>query len=251
MKMKRVEIEIESPRRYTEVAHFVDQKGFCDDIEKTREWLKIVPGEYLVSEYRIVELDRLVVSYREGVLTISELCIGIRDYCRDSSLLLPKIDRTLSLVLENADMLAMKYHKNRLYVQVAVAAIMTNVVTDNDYKTTQIISMDKSELRQLADELDSSYSNYFGGGDEKLLAIRIDPETTKDDLVDTFKNMKKYGYVSSNKHDTLSKIHRDRDWYWKNLYGKKPNQIANDGDSTVTYEDVTKAIARYRKFLEA
>lgn len=250
MKMKRVEIEIESPRRYTEVAHFVDQKGFCDDIERTREWLEIVPGEYQVSEYGIVELDKLLGAYRARALTISERCFGIRDYCRDNGLLFPKIDRTLSLVLENAEMLAMKYHKNRLYVQVAVAVIMTNVVTDYDYKTTQIISMDKSELRQFADELESSYSNYFGGGDEKLLAIRIDPETTKDDLVDTFKNMKKYGYVFRNKYDTLSKIQRDRDWYWKSLEGKKPNQIADDGDGTAIYEDVSKAIARYRKFLE-
>ena len=256
MKMNRVEIKIESLRRFTEVAHFVDQRGFVEYVEKVRDWLKIVPGKYQVGEYGVAELDKLVAAYRADMLTLSELCLAIRDCCRGNNLLFPKVDRVLALVLENAETLAMKYKKNRLYVHVGVAAILTNVVTDNDYKTTQIIDLNKSELRQLADELDSSYSEYFAGAEETLLAIRIDPETTKDELIDTFKFIKdrEMGYMSSSHPDTLSRVKRNRDWYWENLNGKKPNQIFNqicrDDDDNTTYDDVSKGIAGYRKFLE-
>lgn len=251
--MNRVEIKIESPRRFTEVAHFVDQRGFWDDIEEVRRRLMIVPGEYLVNDYGILELDRLVGAYRSNMLTLSELCIGVQDYCRDNQLLFPKIDRVLALVLEKAELLAMKYRKNRLYVQVAVAAILTNTVTDFDYKPAQIIHLNKSELKQLADELESSYSEYFNGGkEESLLAIRIDPETTKDELVDTFKNLKKYfpEYLSSSHPDTLAKAKRDRDWYFENLGGKTPKEIYSGDDNAVDYDTVNKAISRYKKFLE-
>lgn len=255
MSIKRVEIQIESNRRFTEIASLVDKPGFLEEIESVRNWLKIEPGKYEPKIYGIRRLDELTQCYREGELTVSELCFAVQDYCLDNSLLFPKVDRVFSLSLENAGLLAVKYGKNRLYIQPIVSAIFTNAVGENDYKTTQLLHMNSSDLRQLADELDSGYSDGIQGKEEKLLAIRVDPETSMDDLADTFKYINKYksDYFTSTHSDTLSEVKRDRDWYWKEKLGKKSAQIfrdLDDSDTTSDYTIVSKGIAKYKKLLE-
>lgn len=255
--MNRVKIEIDdeaSPRRFTDVALFVDQPGFVEDLEQVRKILKIKSGRYQVGVYGIEEVDRLACSYKTGTLSISQFCLGVSDYCINHNLSFPRVDGVMALARKHAEILAKKYRRESLYVPVAIVAIVENVVSERDYQPTQIIHLDKQSLRHLADEL--------GGFEEMSLlairehasyAIRVDSETAQEDLLEAFRFIRKYYLkdIVSSRSDTISNVRRDRDWYWEEITKHGYNRIFKEkGEGVDSWDGVRKGIKQYIKALK-
>lgn len=127
-------------------------------------------------------------------------------------------------------------------------AIVCGVIPEGIYRTTYW-------------EIDPDNQPYLAKGDFTRAAIFVTPQSTDDDVLKTFRLLKKnlfkdpewYPLAFTEKtNDTLSSIKQTRDWYWLNHPSaglKRKGYLKIADDFKVPRNTVVTAIRDYKEFL--
>lgn len=265
MQMNMVEVEISDARRYTQVVALVDRNDFLDDICSIRERLQITSYPYVVGKYADVEANNLAQAYKKGLMTISEFCLALKELCLEKNLVFADLDKKLAMVNIYAESMVNKYRRERTFVPVVIAVILTNLIYDDDFRSTSILSLDDATVKQIARDLeDSAIKN------KRIMTIQVSRESTVDEVKRTLLFIKRYyfhvskgdgddeltqiydeNHSTTDYPDTISNIIRDRAWYWMHQSGMGYKSIwkASKDNRTDNWQGVKIAIDRYARHL--
>lgn len=262
MSIPYIKITIKNPRRYTQVAFFVDRDDFLKDIVTVRKRLKITTLPYTFSKLPYAEANNVVDYYHRGIASIYDVSECFKDICTKEHIWLTDLSRPLATAVAFAESLLRKYNKGRLYLPVALSAILTGVIRDDDFSSTRIVTIGKKDAQRIMDEFED---------DETIIAIQVNRESKPVEVKDVFAAIQAYyfgekkpntdlvGLISDNAShdklpDTISNIDRDRRWYWQNKNGLSYKKIwmqSPRNERTYDESGVIKAINQYKDRLTA
>lgn len=242
IKIDHVVIEIKDNWRHCLVAWLVDRDDFLKDIKKARTELGLAKGLIRyddVREWLHKELEK------ERGETPDPLSGGNR-------YLFPK---TKSEKI-TADLLK-KYHRSPLYFETIRYVILAGKVTDTEFSRTAFCQVLPQDYQMI--NTDQGITNLVEH-DQPVMAIIISPETKLKEVVGIFQKEVPYlrtEYIASYLKgkrippDIISKIKRDRRWYWLHRQGMSYNDIfKKEGKKLLTRDGVVKAIKRYQRKLK-
>ena len=232
MKIKPIDIKIRNNWKYGEIAFLVDREDFLKDSEKTRKKLglkKLIPyknlDRWLSNQYDQETKDYLIESRKFSRGTVYSLPKG-------------KIDLTIEKFLE-------KYRKPQTFFLPIRSAILSGIVTDEEYSSTAYCDILYPEIPI----------------QDPKIAIIINPETKLPEIEELFKTrvkktIEEYStYILKSKRgffDTVSNIKRDRRWHWLKNKGLSYSQIQQKAEKEgepITRDGVIKAIKQYKERL--
>jgi len=246
--MTQIEIEIEDPKKFANVAFLVDKADFLEDAAKLRQkWVQnslVVPYEKYYDWYsnkfhkpsKILfkkhheELAKYQNKYR---FKVGE---GIPAQAKKE---LERVYRILPQWDFHFDMLHLtsKYHRPRFFVRVAIVATVCGKVTDKDYESVYINTTPMGIPISIS-PIAPAYPWLLE------FELRFSPWTKETEIVEAFRSFKNseksfeyyekvWGKILN--PDTISNIKRDREWYWRNLDGKNYKDIAIADNKGVKY----------------
>lgn len=245
-------INIESDKRFGEVAFLVDRDDFIADVKKIRKKLGI---NKLLSRQEAEKLWNKQHPVPAGSKTIYPFW---KNSAIEKEL---EIDKDVKKLLK-------KYKKSWDFYNVIKYSISCGCVEDIDYADRPriqgeflIYGGEENKPCYYALPLPRDKIELFKNIntdiklDETEAAIIVNPETKIEDLAACFRLLKKdveKNYPCWKTPDTISNIKRDRDWYWLKKktglgYGKAFNLIENR--KGITHEAFIKAIQQYKKRL--
>lgn len=221
-KFKRVEIDIEDKRQFAQLAFLFDNFSLIEEIQKVREEFHI-SSELQNSDFFGKATDKELSSIRMFDLGTSDK-------------ILKDDDRKFRIkFFKRVYLLRNKFEYPPQFDDAIIQAILFNKV--RSLKSTQAV-LHHSDVNQSLE-----------------MTIVITPISTKAEVLEAFSqatslmhDYKKYHPISKKikmKKGTLEDIERDRDWYWKNINGRSPHQIAIEDNGGLDYYNEIKKQMRY------
>lgn len=236
MSIKPIDIQIEDNKKFGLVAFLVDRKDFLEGIEYIRNRLGIkIP--YVLPDFPFEEAKYIVKAYKNGLFTINEAKSALDDFCLQKKIHLSKLDKILNMASIQAEGLLKTYKKNRLYFPIMLASILVGNIHWADFSSTYMLELDpQNDPAEIIKILCS---------DHKKTAIVVTPESTPQEVRETFNHLRKYYFgtqkvkkddalaqyyeeiIPKNKlPDTFTNIKKTRELYWRNKNGESYLEIA-------------------------
>jgi len=259
----KIDIEIKDNRKFAEVAFLVDREDFQADIKEVRKTIELSKFPYVFPTYPYEEANKLAGFYKKGQISVSGTREMLEEFCREKGLLnLYALDKVLGAAVIFAKSLIKKYNKNRLYIPIVLASILTARIQEEDFRSTQMFEINHKVIQEELALL---------GKNEEIVTISVNRESTAKEVQRTFDFIQKYYFKTKKTKDndglnniyedtyggkladTIPNIKRDREWYWlkkdKLSYAKIVNLEKQKG-ITISPEGVKKAIDRYKSHLK-
>lgn len=263
MIIKPIKIKIEDKKRFGDVAFLVDRNDFLNDLAEVRiKWdiTELIPYES-IHEWQ----DRALKANKEDNKKYQTAWDLFQDkwQLKVGDPILPesreewwKVHRILPFwdFYFDINSLREKYHKPNFFHWIITRVLVCGEVRDKDYSTVSIIPFGAS----------FSSGAFTGLPPSASALIQITKETTEDELLRVYRQFKKM--PSQNTYegslfdgdafnpDTISNIHRDREWYWQKKADLNYRQIWEQTPKRVrpaTREAVIQAIKQYKLRLAA
>jgi len=260
----KIDIQVKDNRKYALIAFLVDREDFLNDIADVRKQIKLSKLPYVFPKYVYEEANKFVDYYEKGQITFNDISNLLQDVCTKKGLLnLYALDKTLGAALIFAKSLTKKYDKNKLYTPFIFTAILTGQVKEEDFFSTQMLTLNRKTLDERLRTLDK---------DEEIVIISVNRESTKGEVLRTLDFIQKYYFKTKriksedrlrNKiyenipdtkvPDTANNIKRDRDWYWLKKEGWSYRDIKNNYKEKkypIVPRGIELAIKRYSENLK-
>lgn len=219
MKLKPIEIDIENKRLYAQVAFLVDNDSFLKDIQEVRQRFHIDPTFQKANYFEKSSDDELA---KIKTFDLSRL--------KNKT----KISKQQVEFFKKVAEIRGKYKYPPYFDDIIIQAILFNKT--RSAKTTFAIL-------HITDGVNLNH--------DLEMAILLSPISTKKEVNQAFeeatslmKDYKKYHPLTTKikmRKGDLKEIERDRDWFWKNINGQSPHDIAiTDNGGLNKYKDIKK-----------
>lgn len=237
--MDKIDIQIKDNKEFGDVAFLVDKPAFLKVVERLRKkWgfkQLITPDKF--NEWKYGLFDK-----REGKLKEQEVLRKLPyDHLSDADLDLwnEKIKRVMPDIDFECDVrdLRIEFKKPETFDQAIAYAIVCGVIPDGIYRSTYY----EIEIPTIPERLQDRTTH---------VAIYVTPQSQQADVLKVLSEIKKRvfkgrgdGYdpfFSLYNKDEVTNIQRDRRWYWRNLQGQGPHDIAVSDNKGVKYYEAAK-----------
>ena len=230
IKIEPVDIRIEDNWGFGLVAFLVDKDDFLQDLQSVRQKLslkKLLNREKVEKQFEEKNQKATTKLFNTSSQEQRELLNRMRIVAST------KYDTATIELLE-------KYRKSNNFHHVIKFAIISGVVTDEDFEGTEpviwVITPGQGKT-----EIPIHYPQ---------IAIVVDPETHPDKVKEGFTNFIKNAKSFKRwdqwvLQDTINNIKRDRKWYWRWRNGESYRRIAiNDNGGLKYYQEIKKELEK-------
>lgn len=225
-----VTVNAEEAKIYTKLVFLLDKDAFLDDIRSIRKIAGITSPDHLAKE----DVEHFIFEDMLEDESYTELPEHLKN-----GVIKDKCDKAIELCKP----LAAKYHRTSNYELPILYATLCNQVEADDLGT-------KPSFKYLS-------ADYQHTGVPEMTMVFY-PETSIQDVRKVFDKIKKtmtktyfeeIWNAEENKHDTVSRINRDRHIYWYKKMGYSWNQIIHKIDTDFgEFLDIKSATNCYKQY---